>query len=133
MEMIKIVKVLFCTALLVAGGATEAGEPPLGWNANAEWFMYAPSFAFKEVAGAAKYRFRVLDDCHVTREFVAAKPSDSLAPVWEQLPKGSSRSCVSRSMRTARLSGLRESGRSGRTRRSRRERIRRRKGPTPRR
>ena len=88
MEMIKMVKVLFCTALLIAGGATGAGEPPLGWNANAEWFMYAPSFAFKEVAGAAKYRFRVLDDCHVTREFVAAKPSDSLAQVWEQLPKG---------------------------------------------
>ena len=58
------------------------------WNANAEWFMYAPSFAFREVSGAAKYRFRVLDDCHVTHEFDAAKPSDSLAPVWESLPKG---------------------------------------------
>lgn len=58
------------------------------WNANAEWFVYAPSFAFREVPGAASYRFRVLDDCHVVREFDAAKPSDSLAPVWEELPKG---------------------------------------------
>ena len=81
-------KKLLLVAGLAAGGVAEAGEPPLEWNANAEWFMYAPSFAFKDVAGAAKYRFRVLDDCHVTREFDAAKPSDSLAPVWEKLPKG---------------------------------------------
>ena len=58
------------------------------WNANAEWFIYAPSFAFGELKGAVKYRFRVLDDCHVAREFVAAKPTDSLEPVWKDLPKG---------------------------------------------
>ena len=80
-------KMLFA-ALLAVGCMAGAGEVSPAWNANAEWFMYAPSFAFKEVSGAANYRFRVLDDYHVTREFDAAKPSDSLAPVWEKLPKG---------------------------------------------
>lgn len=79
---------LLLAALLTAGGVAGAEDLSPAWNANAEWFMYAPSFAFKDVAGAAKYRFRVLDDCHVTREFDAAKPSDSLEPVWERLPKG---------------------------------------------
>ena len=64
------------------------GTIPLEWNTNAEWFMYPPAFAFKEVPGAAKYRFRVLDDCHVTREFTAAKPTETLEPVWGKIPKG---------------------------------------------
>ena len=83
-----MIRKLLLPALLAWGYAARAeGFSPV-WNANAEWFIYAPSFAFKDIAGAAKYNFRVLDDCHVTREFAAAKPSDSLAPVWEELPKG---------------------------------------------
>ena len=70
---------IVCSAL-----AGEAAD----WNANAEWFMYAPSFAFKEVSGAANYRFRVLDDYHVTHEFTASRPTEALSPVWEALPKG---------------------------------------------
>ena len=50
--------------------------------------MFAPSFAFSPVQGAAKYRFRVLDDYHVSREFEAMAPTNSLAPVWEQVPVG---------------------------------------------
>lgn len=79
---------IMLVALMIAGEATIAGARSPVWNTNAEWFMYAPSFSFKEVAGAKKYSFRVLDDFHVAREFVAAKPSESLAPVWESLPKG---------------------------------------------
>ena len=75
-------------ACAVAFAAVAEAKVPVGWNANAEWFMYAPSFAFKESAGAVKYRFRVLDDCHVTRTFDADKPTASLQPVWDALPAG---------------------------------------------
>ena len=67
-----------CSVLRSAVAGT--GER-LDWNANAEWFMYAPSFAFKEVSGAANYRFRVLDDYHVTHEFTASRPTEALSPV----------------------------------------------------
>ena len=52
------------------------------WNAHADWFMYPPSFDFRSVAGAVRYRFTVLDDQHVTRTFEAETPGATLAPVW---------------------------------------------------
>ena len=70
---------------VLVGSAGANGIPP-EWNAHAEWFMYAPSFAFREIPGAVRYRFRTIDDCHVIRAFTADRPSDSLAPVWEELP-----------------------------------------------
>ena len=58
------------------------------WNAHADWFMYPPSFDFKPVAGAVRYRFTVLDDQHVARTFEAAAPGAALTPVWTDLPVG---------------------------------------------
>ena len=83
-------KVLLAMPLLagVLAGSADADGIPLEWNAHAEWFMYAPSFAFREIPCAVRYRFRTIDDCHVVRDFTADRPTDSLAPVWEKLPKG---------------------------------------------
>ena len=58
------------------------------WNRRAQWFMYAPAFAFGRVDGAAKYRFRVLDDLHRVHAFEADAPTAALAPVWSDLPTG---------------------------------------------
>lgn len=64
----------------------EEGRP--FWNGHARVFAYPPSFAFAPVPGAERYRFEVLDDLHVRREFVAATPEAALTPVWSQLPAG---------------------------------------------
>ena len=58
------------------------------WNAHAQWFMYAPAFGFKRVEGAAKYRFRALDDRHLVHTFEADAPTAALVPVWAALPTG---------------------------------------------
>ena len=75
-------------SLALGALSLSVGAVPLEWNANAEWFMYAPAFAFKEVKGAASYRFRAIDDVHVAHEFTAAKPTESLERIWAKLPKG---------------------------------------------
>ena len=58
------------------------------WNGHSDWFLYPPSFDFKKVPGAAKYRFTVLDDQHIAKTFVADAPTASLAPVWGEIPPG---------------------------------------------
>ena len=58
------------------------------WNANANWFMYAPAFAFGRVEGATSYRFEVTDDLHCAHEFSSDRPTAPLAPVWSKLPTG---------------------------------------------
>ena len=58
------------------------------WNAHADWFMYPPSFDFRPIAGAVRYRFTVLDDQHVARTFEAEAPGATLAPVWADVPVG---------------------------------------------
>ena len=58
------------------------------WNANANWFMYAPAFAFGRVEGAMRYRFEVTDDLHRVHEFSSDRPTAPLAPVWSRLPTG---------------------------------------------
>ena len=58
------------------------------WNGNADWFLYPPSFDFKEVPGAVRYRFTVLDDQHLAHKFEADAPTASLAPVWGGIPPG---------------------------------------------
>lgn len=75
-------------SLALGALSLSVGAVPLEWNANAEWFMYAPAFAFKEVRGATSYRFRAIDDVHVAHEFTAAKPTESLEKIWTKLPKG---------------------------------------------
>ena len=58
------------------------------WNGHADWFLYPPSFDFKVVPGAARYRFTVLDDQHLARTFETNAPTVSLAPVWGEIPPG---------------------------------------------
>ena len=78
----------FLLGMSLACAADLSAAVPLEWNQYAEWFMYAPSFAFKEVKGAANYRFSVLDDYHVTRTFTAAAPTNSLETIWAEIPPG---------------------------------------------
>ena len=58
------------------------------WNGHADWFLYPPSFDFKVVPGATRYRFTVLDDQHLARTFETNAPTASLAPVWGEIPPG---------------------------------------------
>ena len=86
---------LFVSAALLAGSAVFADEDisepvrPVGvngqeaWNGRATSFLYAPTFGFKEIAGAAKYRFSVNG-----RTFEAAAPTAALSPVWGEIPVG---------------------------------------------
>ena len=56
------------------------------WNVNSIWFMYAPAFPFKTIAGAKEYRFTITDSCGSNLVFTAGKPTASLSPVWEKVP-----------------------------------------------
>ena len=58
------------------------------WNGHADWFLYPPSFDFRPVPGAVKYRFTVLDDQHLAKTFEADSPTASLASVWGEVPPG---------------------------------------------
>ena len=91
--------VLLAGVSLAAAGAVDTNEyltvihPGAAdgtgfWNANAQWFMYAPAFGFGRVEGAARYRFRVTDDWHLVHAFEADAPTAPLVPVWTDLPTG---------------------------------------------
>jgi maltose/maltodextrin transport system substrate-binding protein len=64
----------------------EPGVRPF-WNIYSKRFIYAPSFDFKKVDGAANYHFVVVNHGKEL-SFDAAKPWDSLAPIWNQIPEG---------------------------------------------
>ena len=68
----------------------EWGRAPSGefWNGHAQRFLYAPAFAFTNVAGAVRYGYEVIDDFHDVRRFAADGPTASLAGVWDALPVG---------------------------------------------
>ena len=51
------------------------------WNGHAVYFHYPPAFAFKDVPGAIRYRFLVLDDLQVEHRFEADSPRVPLSPV----------------------------------------------------
>jgi maltose/maltodextrin transport system substrate-binding protein len=57
------------------------------WNKEAKRFIYAPSFDFKKIDGAAKYHF-VVQAQEKQFSFDAEQPWDSLAPVWNEIPEG---------------------------------------------
>ena len=61
------------------------------WNAFAWQFIYAPSFDFKPVDGAANYRFRLTDAQGREHVFCADSPQASLAPVWKDVAPGAAR------------------------------------------
>jgi len=73
-------------AVAVRPGNPETGAP--FWNTYAHQFMYAPSFEFKRVAGAARYRYTVTDDHHRIFRFEGSTPWCTLAPVWKDLVTG---------------------------------------------
>lgn len=86
------------------------------WNVYSNKFIYAPVFDFQEVPGAVKYLYTVTPDIAVKEvevradddseaqekkaagsevklaeqsySFTAAKSTESLAPIWEQIPVG---------------------------------------------
>ena len=58
------------------------------WNAAATQFMYAPTFAFKEVPGAAKYAFALTDEKGADHRFEADAPNAALSPVWAAVADG---------------------------------------------
>lgn len=58
------------------------------WNENAMQFMYPPSFDFKAVPGAAKYRFTVFDDQLRTVTMEASAPTVPLTPIWGKVRTG---------------------------------------------
>jgi len=71
--------------------AIRPGDPATDapfWNAHAIQFMYAPSFEFRKVAGAVKYRYTVTDDVHKIYRFEGATPWCTLASVWKDLVTG---------------------------------------------
>lgn len=61
------------------------------WNKFSRKFMYAPAFDFKNVEGAATYRYIVKennrDDANEW-SFTADAPNLSLAPIWQQIASG---------------------------------------------
>lgn len=57
------------------------------WNEFARKYIYAPSFDFKKVTGAAKYHFTLsLKGQRWT--FTADEPTANLSPVWNDVPVG---------------------------------------------
>ena len=55
------------------------------WNERSKWFMYAPAFPFKRIAGATQYRFTVTDTKGGKNVFTAEKPTAALSPVWAKV------------------------------------------------
>lgn len=58
------------------------------WNTYAKRFIYVPSFDFKLVDGAKKYKFTATASDSLKYSFVADKPWNNLAPIWEKMPVG---------------------------------------------
>ena len=49
-------------------------------------FMYPPSFEFKKVPGAVKYRFVAIDDLQREHVMEDAEPTAFLTPMWGKIP-----------------------------------------------
>ena len=61
------------------------------WNKFATKFMYAPAFDFKEVEGAATYKYTVKENKKepvAEWSFTDAAPNKSLAPIWQHIIPG---------------------------------------------
>ena len=61
------------------------GNAPF-WNICAKQFIYAPSFLFKTVPGAVRYRFNVMDPTGKIHSFLSESPTATLSAVWAELP-----------------------------------------------
>ena len=56
------------------------------WNGASWMFMYPPSFEFKKVPQAVKYRFLAIDDFHREHVMDASEPTALLTPMWGEIP-----------------------------------------------
>ena len=64
------------------------GKSPF-WNIKSTRFMHVPSFGFDEIAGAVKYRFTAFSEMDsLEYMFESARPWDTLAPIWLNIPVG---------------------------------------------
>lgn len=70
-------------SISVRPGNTASGIP--FWNGHAAFFRYAPSFEFKAVPKAARYRFTLNDKGGATVSFEADSPEAPLSSVWNGL------------------------------------------------
>ncbi len=61
------------------------GKAPF-WNDYAFRFIYVPSFNFKPIDGAAKYRFIAVSSDGRNFTFDAKRPDALLTPIWLELP-----------------------------------------------
>ncbi len=68
------------------------GQVPF-WNGYSFKFIYAPSFDFDDVEGAAGYLYTISSG-ERSYSFNAATPRDPLSPVWDQIPVGPASLCV---------------------------------------
>ena len=57
------------------------------WNGFAKKFIYAPSFDFQRVEGAANYLFTATSNDEKWT-FSADNPQSPLSPIWNQIPQG---------------------------------------------
>ena len=57
------------------------------WNGFAKKFIYAPSFDFQRVEGAANYLFTATSN-DKKWTFTADNPQSPLSPIWNQIPQG---------------------------------------------
>ena len=64
------------------------------WNIHATRFLYAPSFDFKCVEGAERYRYTIIKENGEEVVFFAATPSEPLTKVWNDIEPGKVRLVV---------------------------------------
>src|SRR5262245_51502802 len=72
---------------LVPTRAGVPGKSPF-WNEHAKQFIWVPAFDFKLVARATTYRFTATASSGKPFTFEASEPWAPLAPIWSNLPVG---------------------------------------------
>lgn len=58
------------------------------WNGSAHQFIYAPSFDYKIIEGAMKYRYDIKCDDLSTYQLISDVPYTPLSEVWQSMPTG---------------------------------------------
>ncbi len=58
------------------------------WNVNSTQFIFTPCFSFPIIPKANGYLFTATDANNNVHTFVAQKPTESLAPIWKDIPTG---------------------------------------------
>jgi hypothetical protein len=63
------------------------GDKPF-WNGYSKQFIHVPSFDFRNVDGAVKYKFTIVASDNHEYSFISQNPWADLSPVWKQVPVG---------------------------------------------